>query len=194
MPGLRVIRPADANETAAAWRIAVDRDGPTALVLSRQDLPVLEGTAGNDGVARGAYVLRADVGPVDARPRPHRHRQRGLRSASRPPSASPSDGIAARVVSMPSWELFDEQDETYQDDVLPAGRAHRSPSRPASSFGWDRWADAAVAIDRFGASAPGAWPSSEFGFTADNVAEHGPASSSTTCPEPPDPPTEEDPP
>ena len=104
----------------------IDRDGPTALILSRQDLPVLDGTPSRPtACAKGAYVLAEPMARDARRPRrrPHRHRQRGLRCASTPPSSSRPTGSRVRVVSMPCWELFDEQDDDYQDDGAPAGRA-----------------------------------------------------------------------
>jgi transketolase len=166
MPQLRVIRPADANETAHAVRIALDSDGPTALILSRQNIPVLEGTS-FDGVSRGAYVLRDTGGDphiiligtgsevsvcVDAA---------DLLAAS---------GVAARVVSFPSWDLFAAQPAEYRSSVLPPG-IPRLAVEAAASFGWERYADDSVSIDHFGASAPGARVLAEFGYTADNVAE-----------------------
>ena len=172
MPGLRVIRPADANETAAAWRIAVDSDGPTALILSRQDLPVLAETSvlAAEGVGRGAYVLLSG------------------RDASAPPDIVligtgsevqlclgaarllEPEGIVARVVSFPSWDLFAAEQTGYRDDVLPPGIL-RLAVEAAASFGWERYADATVTIDRFGASAPGSVNMEKFGFTADHVAQ-----------------------
>jgi transketolase len=168
MPGIRVIRPADANETAAAWRVHVDGEGPSAIVLTRQKVPVLDGTAerAEEGVARGAYVL------VDA------------------PSGDPDlvlvgtgsevqlcigardvlaqRGVDARVVSMPCWELFAELSEDDQAAVLPPGVLTLAVEA-ASSFGWDRYADDVVAVDRFGASAPGDTVMRELGFTVENV-------------------------
>jgi transketolase len=172
MPGLRVIRPADANETAAAWRIAVDSDGPTALILSRQDLPVLAETSvlAAEGVGHGAYVLLSG------------------RDASAPPDIVligtgsevqlclgaarllEPEGIVARVVSFPSWDLFAAEQTGYRDDVLPPGIL-RLAVEAAASFGWERYADATVTIDRFGASAPGSVNMEKFGFTADHVAQ-----------------------
>jgi transketolase len=169
MPGLRLIRPADANETAVAWRVHIDGDGPTAFILSRQKLPVLEGTAERapEGVPRGAYTL------LDA---PHGDldlvligtgsevslcvEARGLLGA---------DGLGIRVVSMPSWDLFAAQEHDYRESVFPSG-VPRLAVEAASSFGWDRYADDVVAIDHFGASAPGPKVLAEFGFTPDNVA------------------------
>jgi transketolase len=164
-PKLRTIRPADANETAAAWRIAVERKSPTALVLTRQDVPVLDGTA-NGGLAHGAYVL-AD---------PDDHPKLVLigtgsevwvcLDAAKELGAA---GIPTRVVSMPCWELFEEQDEAYRDSVLP-GDVPKLAVEAAASFGWARWADESVSIDRFGASAPGKIVLENLGFTTENVA------------------------
>ena len=167
-PKLRVIRPADANETAQAFRIAVDRDGPTGLVLTRQDVPVLEGTA-NGGLAHGAYVLAE----ADGDPRLVLIGT-GSEVAVCVEAAQllQRDGIPTRVVSMPSWELFEEQDESYRDAVL-LREVPRMSVEAAASFGWDRWADHSVAIDRFGASAPGKTVLAELGFTADHVATEG---------------------
>jgi transketolase len=167
VPGLRLIRPADANETAQAWRIAVEAAGPTALILSRQNLPVLEGTAGGDGVARGAYVLREAQGPPAVV-------LMGTGSEVSVAIAAAdllaAEGIAARVVSMPSWELFDEQHPSYQADVLPP-EVPRVSVEAGTTFGWARWADASVGIDRFGASAPGPVVMERLGITAAAVAE-----------------------
>lgn len=168
MPGLRVVRPADANETATAWRVAIEREGPTALILTRQSVPVLEGTAGNEGVLAGAYVLD-EVGEPSA--------DLDLVLVGTGSEVSlcvdaahelAHEGFRVRVVSMPSWELFDEQDDDYTDDVLP-------PDVPvlaveaAATFGWDRWADDVVGLDRFGASAPGSVALENLGFNVDNV-------------------------
>ena len=166
MPQLRVIRPADANETAQAWRVVVDRDGPTALVLSRQTLPVLEGTAGNEGVVKGGYVLvEADGAPelvlIGTGSEVH-----VCVEAARLLEA---DGVASRVVSLPSWELFAEQDEAYRESVLPPGLL-RLAVEAASPLGWERYADDSVTIDRFGASAPGNVVLENLGFTPANVA------------------------
>jgi len=164
IPGLRVIRPADANETAEAWRLAVTHDGPTALILSRQDLPVLEGTVGVR-LDQGAHVIRAvddaDIVLVATGSEVHI----ALAAAER----LAAEGIHAQVVSLACWDLFAEQPDPVQDAILP-------PEVPAlsveagSSFGWERWADDSVAIDHFGASAPGDRVLAELGFTAENVA------------------------
>ncbi|MGD0943886.1 MAG: transketolase [Acidimicrobiales bacterium] len=171
MPGLRVIRPADANETAAAWRIAVDYEGPTALVLTRQDIPVLAetGALAGQGVARGAYVLapgrESGEAPDIVLIGTGSEVQHCLGAAR----LLEPEGIAARVVSFPSWDLFAQQDAGYRDDVLPPAVA-RLAVEAGASFGWERYADATVAIDRFGTSAPGSVNMEKFGFTADNVA------------------------
>lgn len=173
MPGLRVVRPADANEVVTAWVDAAAHDGPTALVLSRQNLPVLEGTVSNSGVSRGAYVL-AEYGPSD---QPDDLpdlvlvgtgsevwvcRDAALRLAQ--------DALRVRVVSMPCWEDFDAQDEEYQAAVLPA-EAPTLAVEAGSTFGWERWSDDAVGIDRFGASAPGDSVLQELGISVDHVIE-----------------------
>jgi transketolase len=164
-PKLRVIRPADANETAAAWRVAVDRDGPTGLVLTRQDVPVLEGTA-NGGVARGAYVLaEAEGEPRLVLIGTGSEVSVCLDAAAR----LQGEGIPTRVVSMPCWELFEEADEAYRDSVL-LGEVPKLAVEAAASFGWDRWADESVSIDRFGASAPGKIVLEKLGYTGENVA------------------------
>ncbi|MBV8235591.1 MAG: transketolase [Acidimicrobiia bacterium] len=164
-PGLRVIRPADANEVAHAWRIAVDRGGPTAMVLTRQSVPVLEGTA-DGGVAGGAYVL---VDPVERPALVLIGTGSEVVLCIEAARDLEAGGIPTRVVSMPSWELFDEQDEAYRDSVLPGGIPTLAVEA-AASLGWDRWADESVSIDRFGASAPGKIVFENLGYTAENVA------------------------
>jgi transketolase len=166
MPNLVVIRPADANETATAWRYAVDHDGAVALVLSRQNVTTLDGTADNEGVLKGAYVL------VDGGADPDvvligTGAEVGVCVAAA--EVLEADGVATRVVSMPSWELFAVQDEGYQDAVLPPD-VPTLAVEAAASFGWDRWADDSVSIDRFGASAPGTVALENLGYTAGNVA------------------------
>jgi transketolase len=167
MPGLRVIRPADANETAAAYRVAIDGTGPTALVLSRQNLVVLDGTAGHDGVAHGAYVLRDVDDPQVVLIGTGSEVAVALGAAD---LLTEGEAIRARVVSMPSWELFEAQPASYRDQVLPAGVPTVSVEA-ASTFGWARWADRSVGIDRFGASAPGSTVLAELGITPEHVAE-----------------------
>jgi transketolase len=168
MPGLRVIRPADANETAMAYRVAIDGTGPTAMVLSRQNLPVLEGTAGNEGVAKGAYVLRDASGATDVV-----LIGTGSEVAVALDAADllGADGLGVRVVSMPCWELFTEQSDAYRASVLPVGVPTLAVEAGVTQ-GWREWADAAVGIDRFGASAPGEVALANLGINPANVAAH----------------------
>jgi transketolase len=172
MPNLRVIRPADANETAHAWRVAVDSDGPTALVLSRQNVPVLDGTAdAYDGVRRGGYVLRRAPGRpelviIGTGSEVHLC----VEAAEILAAGRGGDAVSAAVVSLPSWELFALQDDSYRDEVLPPG-VLRLAVEAGSSFGWERYADDSVTFDHFGASAPGTEVLERFGYTAENVAE-----------------------
>ena len=165
MPGLRVIRPADANETVEAWKLAVDGDGPTALILSRQGLPVLDGTGA--GLTRGAYVLAdPDGGPDIVLIGTGSEVTVCLEAAT----ALAQDGVAARVVSMPSTDLFDEQDDAYRASVFPDG-VPRLSVEAGSTWGWHRYADDAVGIDRFGASAPGDEVMARLGIEPGHVAD-----------------------
>jgi transketolase len=172
MPRLRVIRPGDANESSHAWRVAIERDGPTALILTRQDVPVLEGTADQaEGVARGAYVLRhggddPDIVLIGTGSEVH--------VCVGAAELLAENDVVARVVSMPSWELFEEQDDDYREEVLPEGIATLSVEA-AASFGWSQYADDSVSIEEFGRSAPGQKALDEFGFTPENVAERAKA-------------------
>jgi transketolase len=163
IPGLTVLRPGDAAETAEAWRVILeDLDGPAAMALSRQNLPVLEGTG--PGVAKGAYVLRpGDDACIVAT-------GGELVVAMEAHEALAAEGIAARVVSMPSWELFEAQDESYRSETLPAGLPTVSVEA-GISLGWSRYAQAHVAIDRFGASAPGTETLRRLGITAEATAD-----------------------
>jgi transketolase len=168
IPGLTVIRPADANETVAAWQAAIERvNGPVCLVLTRQDVPVLPSERVCGGVAKGGYALREpEVAPLDVVLVATGSEVSVALRASELLSAK---GLSARVVSMPSWELFDAQDEAYRAGVLP-------PDVPAVSIeaglaqGWSRYADISVSIDRFGASAPGAEVMTRLGVTPEAVA------------------------
>ncbi len=169
MPQLRLIRPADANETATAWKAAVNLDGPTCLILSRQNLPILPGTLGNDGVLRGAYVLQEASSGAPAIVLIGTGSEVSV--AVEASAVLEGEGIATRVVSMPSWDLFEAQDLAYQTEVL-GGDVPRVSVEAASTFGWSRWADASVGIDRFGASAPGATAMAELGITAENVVTY----------------------
>lgn len=175
MPGLSLIRPADANETAAAWRLAIEStDQPTALVLTRQNLPTLPGTDENayEGVKKGAYVVsKAEKEAPDAillatGSEVHLavEAQKELRTK----------GIDVSVVSMPSWDRFNKQDEAYKDSVIPKTVKKRLAIEMGASLGWERYAGdegEILAIDRFGASAPGDKVVAEYGFTVENVVQ-----------------------
>ena len=165
IPDLTVIRPADATETVGAWRVAVESDGPTALILTRQGVPVLAGTRA-EAVAAGGYTV---VEPDEPR----------LTLVGTGSEVSVccdaadllgAEGIAARVVSLPSWELFARQPYSEQARVLRPDLPSLSVEA-GSTMGWTRWTDEAVGIDRFGASAPGAQVMEKLGISAPNVAE-----------------------
>ena len=168
MPGLSVIRPADANETVAAWRSAIDSHGPTALILSRQSVPTLEGTSA-EGVARGAYVLVDCDGTPELVLVATGSEVHVCVDAARQLHA---DGVAVRVVSMPSWDLFEGQSDAYRDDVLPVD-VPTLAVEAGVSFGWDRYADDSISIDHFGHSAPGELVLEKLGYTAENVVARG---------------------
>lgn len=163
IPGLRVLRPADANETAAAVRLAVDGAGPSALILSRQNLPVLEGTS-FEGVSHGAYILSDTADPQVVLVGTGSEVQWCVAAAT----TLGADGIRARVVSMPSWDLFETAGASYRDVVLPPGVPVVS-IEAGVTFGWHRWADHPIGIDRFGASAPGDTVMRELGITTEAV-------------------------
>jgi transketolase len=173
MPNLVVIRPGDANETIVAWKVALERrHGPTALVLTRQKVPVLDRAvyAPAAGLARGAYVL------ADAPGGPPELILIGTGSevplVAQAHAALVRDGVRARVVSMPSWELFEAQPAPYREAVLPRAVRMRLAVEAASPFGWERWvgdAGGVLGITRYGASAPGEVNMREYGFTLDEV-------------------------
>jgi transketolase len=174
VPGLTVIRPADANETSAAWRIAVEsRERPTVLVLTRQKLPVLDLSvypAIPSGVPRGGYVLadsgggaRPDVVLVATGSEVHLALNAGNQLAG--------ERVKVRIVSLPCWSLFKAQPEAYRAEVLPAG-VPMLALEAGVTLGWDSYIGPSMSVlgvDRFGASAPGEVVMSEYGFTADNV-------------------------
>jgi transketolase len=170
MPGLRVIRPGDANEVAAAWKVHLDGDGPTALLLTRQKIPVLEGTAERApaGVPAGAYVLapenrdRPDVVLIGTGSE--------VQVCVEAREQLEARGIAARVVSMPSWSLFEQQPAEYRIEVLPPG-VPTVAVEAGVRFGWERYADDVVGIDRFGASAPADVLMRELGITPEHTVE-----------------------
>ena len=175
MPGLTVIRPCDANETAEAWRAALKKtDGPTALVLTRQGLPTLDRQvfAPSEGLHRGAYVLRdagkgkPDILLLASGSEVHL----ALEAADR----LEKDGRAPRVVSMPCWDLFEAQDKAYKDEVLPPDVRARIAVEAGCTQGWHRYTGErgrVIGIDRFGASAPSKVLFEKLGITAERVVE-----------------------
>ena len=174
VPNLTVIRPADAGETIQAWRAAVQRrDGPTALIFSRQKLPVLDRSvfAPASGLHRGAYVLwQAKEGPPDVILIATGSEVAVALTAAETLAA---EGVNPRVVSMPSWELFDAQPEDYRREVLPPETAARVAVEAGARLGWEHYVGAAgaiVGLDRFGASAPGPVLYEKLGITAEEVA------------------------
>ncbi|HLK43834.1 MAG TPA: transketolase C-terminal domain-containing protein, partial [Thermoleophilia bacterium] len=171
MPNIVVFRPADANETAVGWRVALERRSPTALILTRQGLPVFDqATHPVAGAARGGYVLEGDDDPQVALIATGS--EVSLAVAAR--AILGDEGIRSRVVSLPSWELFEAQPQSYRDEVLPPGLTARVTVEAASTFGWERYAGssgAIIGLDRFGASAPGGTVLRELGFTAERVAD-----------------------
>jgi transketolase len=174
MPGLILVRPADANETAQAWRLAVESVEPVGLALTRQDIPVLAETAerARTGVEKGGYVLAeaAEGAPQIVLIGTGSEVQLCLGAAK----VLAEDGVGAQVVSLPCWEWFEKQDDAYRAEVLPPGVPTLSVEA-ASTFGWDRYADASVGLDTFGASAPGPVAMEEFGFTVEHVVERAQA-------------------
>lgn len=175
MPGMCVIRPGDANETVAAWQVAMQRrDGPTVLVLSRQNLPVFarEGSTGED-LARGGYIFAREPAETPALILIASGSELQLAMAAQG-RLQTEHGIAARVVSLPSWELFRAQPQDYRDSVLPPAVRARLAVEAGATLGWGEWvgeAGAVLGIDRFGASAPAADVFREYGFTVENVVE-----------------------
>jgi len=172
IPGLTVIRPADSNETAEAWEWAVQHNGPTLFVLSRQNVPHLDRSAAKAaGVGKGAYILsEAEGGAPDVI-------LIGTGSevalCMKAQEKLKTYGVKARVVSMPSMSLFEAQDAGYRESVLPRSANKRVTVEAASTFGWDRWAGDEghmIGIERYGASAPGDVIMKNLGFTVGNVA------------------------
>jgi transketolase len=170
IPNMTVIRPADANETAMAWRLTLEAEGPVAMLLTRQNVPVLDPEA-TRGALRGAYVLAdADSGEPDAiligtgSEVAVALEARGLLAEK---------GVSARVVSMPSWEIFDAQEREYKDSVLLPNVETRVSVEAGVTMGWERYVGckgASVGIDRFGASAPGETVLERLGITPEKVA------------------------
>lgn len=171
IPGLTVIRPSDANETASAWAYALQqKEGPVALVLSRQNLPIYESTKGNVAeVAKGAYVLtetnaQPDVILIGTGSE--------VSLAVNAKAELEKENLSVRVVAMPSRELFDRQSEAYKESVLPASVSNRVAIEAGISLGWERYTGPKgkiLSIDTFGASGPGNEVMAYFGFTVDRV-------------------------
>ncbi len=173
MPKMTIIRPGDANEAVEAWRVTMSRkSGPVGLVLCRQKLPVIDRTkyAPASGLARGAYIL------AEGSAKPPRliliatGSEVALALASR--ESLEAEGVSTRVISMPSWEIFLEQDAAYREEVLPRSVGARLAIEAGTSFGWHRWVGDrgdTVTIDRYGASAPGEVVLKELGFSVENV-------------------------
>jgi transketolase len=175
MPGLAVIRPADANETAEAYRYAFSqKENPVMLALSRQNLPILSGSQekARDGVTKGAYVLsetkgqNADIILIGTGSE--------VSLLVEAQKVLGEQGIAASVVSMPSWELFEKQTDEYKESVLPSSNQRRLACEMGTTFGWQKYVGLdghIIGIDTFGASAPGEHLMKLFGFTVENVVE-----------------------
>ena len=175
IPNLWVIRPADANETSVAWKIALERsEGPVAILLTRQDVPVLDRSevAAAAGTERGAYVLWDGTNGNGAPDLLLLATGSEVSLALDAARLLAEDGLAARVVSMPCWELFELQPEDYRDEVLPPAVEARLAIEAGVPLGWHRWVGergSVLGVDRFGASAPGATVLEKFGFTPENV-------------------------
>ncbi|GAB4539704.1 MAG: transketolase [Anaerolineales bacterium] len=166
IPNLVVIRPADANETAQAWKVAISRrDGPTVLALTRQALPTFE-PLNVEAVERGAYVLK-DFGAAPEMILMASGSEVSLILEAAQKLAG--EGRSVRVVSFPSWELFEKQDERYRESVLPKSIQKRLAVEAGVTAGWERYAKSAIGMNRFGASAPAKTLFEKFGFTVENV-------------------------
>jgi transketolase len=171
VPNLTLIRPADPNEVSEAWAFAIEHDGPTVLVFTRQAVPHLDRSRAKDpAVAKGAYILSDADGQPDVI-------LIGTGSevslCVEAQTTLLKSSVKARVVSMPSWELFSAQTAAYRESVLPAKIKKRVSIEAGASLGWHRWVGdegTIIAVDRYGASAPGAEIFQHYGLTADNVA------------------------
>ena len=165
IPNLVTIRPADANEVRQAWKVAITRkDGPTALALTRQAVPTFEPTSG-ETVSKGAYVLK-DFGTPEIILMASGSEVGLIMNAA---EKLHEEGKGVRVVSFPSWELFENQDEAYKESVLPKNVTARLAVEAAASFGWERYAKSVLGIDHYGASAPAKVIFEKFGFTIENI-------------------------
>jgi transketolase len=172
IPGLTLIRPADPTETAEAWAFAVTHNGPSLIVLTRQNVPHLDRTNAKDGgVARGGYILAEAAGGAPDVILIGTGSEVALCAQAREKLAG--QGVKARVVSLPSWELFERQDAAYRESVLPKAVRKRVTVEAGATLGWSRYAGdegVIIGLDRFGASGPGGELLQHFGFTADRVA------------------------
>ncbi|MFX0055123.1 MAG: transketolase [Candidatus Hermodarchaeota archaeon] len=176
IPGIIVLRPCDANEVVEAWKIAINRSGgPTLMALTRQKIPILDRNAYSpaSGLARGAYVL-ADLGeaPPDVILMATGSEVGLITDAGEKLS---EEGVNVRLVSFPSWELFEEQSEAYRNSILPPEVKARLAVEAGRSQGWDRWVGdkgAVMAVETFGASAPNEIVFEKYGFTVENVIKH----------------------
>jgi transketolase len=174
VPNLTVIRPADSAEAVEAWRTALSSaDGPTAMVLTRQNVPCIDRSGGAPAseLARGAYIVSEPTGTPDVILLATGSEVSVALEAAR---KLQGNGIAARVVSMPSWELFEKQSQEYRDRVLPPSLDRRVSVEAGSTLGWERYIGMrgrAIGIDHFGKSAPGGELFRRFGITADSVVE-----------------------
>jgi transketolase len=170
IPNLRVIRPGDPNETADAWRVALESDGPTALILTRQDLAVLDTSSAKGNLKQGGYIL------VDADGKPDLAliaTGSEVELAVKARALLAVRGVKARVVSLPCWEIFDQQDAAYRESVIGDKDLLKLSVEAGTTIGWQRYTGMRgrnVGIDRYGASGPGAKVLSHFGFTAEHVA------------------------
>jgi transketolase len=174
VPNLTVIRPGDANETLEAWKAAIsNRQGPTALILTRQGLPTLDRSivGAAEGLHQGGYVLAKEQGELQAII---------IASGSEVPLALAAqeklqqEGVGIRVVSLPSWELFEKQPQEYRDQVLPPACLNRVAVEAASTFGWERYVGfkgKMIGMQSYGASAPANQLMEKFGFTVGNVVD-----------------------
>jgi transketolase, bacterial and yeast len=175
IPNLWFVRPGDANETAAAWALAIERrGGPVALALTRQKLPTLPGTdtAAREGVSRGGYILREASGGAPQLITIGTGSELQLAFAAA--ETLEVEGIPTRVVSLPCWERFEAQDQAYRDLVLPPSVRRRVSVEIGVSMGWERWVGdegAIIGLDHFGASAPAETIFARFGFTAERVTD-----------------------
>jgi transketolase len=175
IPGLNVMRPADATETAECWAVAVAHDGPTLFALTRQNVPHLSrANVKNGDVAKGAYILSEAEGGAPELILIGSGSEVAL--CMKAQEKLKGYGVKARVVSMPSWYLFEKQESAYRESVLPKNLKKRVTVEAGASLGWDRWAGdegTIIAVDHYGASAPGDQIMKNFGFTAEHVTAAG---------------------